>query len=382
MSKPSRRAAFVIATMMSSAGAATAQQTGAHDWPQFRHDTRHSGVNLAETRLSPATVLDLESAWTFTTGGLVTASPAVVRGVLYVPASDGRVYALNAKTGALIWQSIPIEAGYPSPAVVGGRVFVGTGVDVCRLYALDAATGAVLWSTPNIGGGITSPAVAAGRVYVGAGTSLYALDVATGAPVWTAPIDGDFSSPAVAAGKVYIGGGNKVYAVDAATGATVWIANAGSSSAGVWSSPAVVGGRVYVGVNDFGAPNTYAIDAETGQVEWVEYNPYAITLSSPAVADGRVYIASTNSVFTAHDAGTGAVVWSKQISTYNSSPTVANGVVYAGGVLGLHIIDGATGTILKTFDVGFAHYSSPVVVNGMVYVGSFNHNLYAFGLPQ
>jgi eukaryotic-like serine/threonine-protein kinase len=87
-------------------------------------------------------------------------------------------------------------------------------------------------------------------------------------------------------------------------------------------------------------------------------------------------------VFTAHDAGTGAVVWSKQISTYNSSPTVANGVVYAGGVLGLHIIDGATGTILKTFDVGFAHYSSPVVVNGMVYVGSFNHNLYAFGLPQ
>ena len=70
---------------------------------------------------------DLEPAWTFTAGGLVTASPAVVNGVLYVPASDGRVYALNATTGALVWQSAAIEAGYPSPAVVGGRVYVGDG---------------------------------------------------------------------------------------------------------------------------------------------------------------------------------------------------------------------------------------------------------------
>ena len=89
-------------------------------------------MNPAETTLSPATVLDLEQVWTFTAGGLVTASPAVVNGVLYVPASDGRVYALNAKTGALVWQSAAIEAGYPSPAVVDGRVYVATGVDFCR----------------------------------------------------------------------------------------------------------------------------------------------------------------------------------------------------------------------------------------------------------
>jgi glucose dehydrogenase len=376
---PLRLAALAIVTAMTTAGAAMAQ-SGKSDWPQFRHDTRHSGVNLAERMLSPTTVLDLEPAWTFTTGGLVTASPAVVKGVLYVPASDGRVYALNATTGVLIWQSVPIEAGYPSPAVVGGRVYVGTGVDFCRLYALDAATGAVLWSTPEIGGGITSPAVAGGRVYVGAGKSLYALDAVTGAFVWTAPIDTIFSSPAVAAGKVYVGAGPKVYALDAATGGVVWIANAGSPSAGVWSSPAVVAGRLYVGSNDFGAPNTYAFDAETGQLEWVAENPFAITLSSPAVANGLVYIASTDSLLTAHDAETGATVWQKELSTYNSSPTVANGVLYAGGVLGLHVLDAATGTILKTFDVGFAHYSSPVVVNGMVYVGSFNHNVYAFGL--
>ena len=107
-----------------------------------------------------------------------------------------------------------------------------------------------------------------------------------------------------------------------------------------------------------------------------------VTLSSPAVADGLVYIGSNDSVFTAHDADTGAIVWRKEIQSYNSSPAVANGVVYAGGGLGLYMLDAATGDILNTFDVGFAYYSSPVVVNGMVYVGSFDHKVYAFGLPN
>jgi outer membrane protein assembly factor BamB len=114
----------------------------------------------------------------------------------------------------------------------------------------------------------------------------------------------------------------------------------------------------------------------------VAYNPFMVTLSSPAVGDGRVYIGSNDSVFTAHDADTGAIVWSREIQSYNSSPAVVNGVVYAGGGLGLYMLDAATGTTLKTFDVGFAYYSSPVVVNGMVYVGSFDNKVYAFGLPD
>jgi outer membrane protein assembly factor BamB len=377
-----RLAALVIMTVTSTAVAARAQQASANGWPQFRHDVSHRGVNPVEKTLSPDTVPDLKEIWTFTTPGLVTASPAVVNGVLYVPSSDGRVYALNARTGALIWQSVAIEAGYPSLAVVSGRIYVGTGVDVCRLYALDAATGAVLWNTPDIGGGITSPAVAGGRVYVGAGESLYALDAVTGAPVWTAPIDTLFSSPAVSGGRVYVGAGPDVYAVDAASGQILWVSRVASPSAGVWASPAVVQGRLFVASNDAFTPNTYALDAETGQLLWEAYNPIEVTLSSPAVSGGLVYIGSNDSVFTAHDADTGAIVWRKEIQSYNSSPAVANGVVYAGGGLGLFMLDAATGAILNSFDVGFAYYSSPVVVNGMVYVGSFNGKVYAFGLER
>ena len=121
-------------TLLSATTATTAlAQATASAWAQFRHDTEHLGVNILETALSVETVPQLEEVWSFQTGGLVTASPAVLHGVVYVPSGDGRVYVLNAETGALLWRSANIEAGYPSPAVVEGRVYIGTGVDFCRL---------------------------------------------------------------------------------------------------------------------------------------------------------------------------------------------------------------------------------------------------------
>src|SRR5437899_13665 len=41
--------------------------------------------------------------WSFRTGGNVDSSPTVVNGVVYVGSEDGRVYALNASTGAKVW---------------------------------------------------------------------------------------------------------------------------------------------------------------------------------------------------------------------------------------------------------------------------------------
>ena len=139
---------------------------------------------------------------------------------------------------------------------------------------------------------------------------------------------------------------------------------------------------MFIGSNDFLTPNTYALDAQTGAIEWVAYNPLAVILSSPAVANGVVYIGSNDSVFTALDADNGSILWRTPISASNSSPAVANGVVYAGGGFGLYVLDASSGSILKSFGFGGAHYSSPVVVNGMVYVGSFDGKLYAFGLPR
>jgi eukaryotic-like serine/threonine-protein kinase len=161
--------------------------------------------------------------------------------------------------------------------------------------------------------------------------------------VWTAPTGTLFSSPVVAAGRVFVGGGPEVYALDAATGDTIWASHVASPGAGVWASPALAQGKMFIASNDAFGPNTYALDAETGLLLWEAYNPIEVTLASPAVAYGLVYLGSNDRVFTAHDAGTGAIVWRKDVQSYSSSP---------------------------------------VVVNGMVYVGSFNGKVSAFGLPD
>ena len=67
----------------------------------------------------------------------------------------------------------------------------------------------------------------------------------------------------------------------------------------------------------------------------------------------------------------------------NSSPAVANGVVYFGSEdSNLHALNASTGAPLWTYPTGYYIESSPAIANGMVYVGSYDGNFYAFGLPD
>jgi len=87
------------------------------------------------------------------------ASPIVVDGVMYTSGTWGYVYALNAATGQPLWKFDPKVHGqagrYPccdllnrGVAVWEGRVYVAA-VDG-RLFALDAATGAKQWEVDTI----------------------------------------------------------------------------------------------------------------------------------------------------------------------------------------------------------------------------------------
>jgi len=67
----------------------------------------------------------------------------VVNGVVYVGSDDDNVYALNARTGALLW-SHGTGSVFSSPAVANGLVYVGSYDG--NVYALNASTGALLWS--------------------------------------------------------------------------------------------------------------------------------------------------------------------------------------------------------------------------------------------
>ena len=96
-----------------------------------------------------------------------TIAPAIVDG-RGPPGTDKNVYALNATTGAKLWNYMTGYSVYSSPEVANGVVYVGS--DDYNLYALNATTGAKLWNYTTGGEVFSCPAVVNGVVYFGSGT--------------------------------------------------------------------------------------------------------------------------------------------------------------------------------------------------------------------
>jgi outer membrane protein assembly factor BamB len=139
---------------------------------QFGFDAQHSRFNPYESQLSPATVATLVQAWTATTGGAISSSPAVANGVVYVGSKDGKLYAFKADgcgqpTCSPLWTASTGAQIASNPAVANGVVYVGSRDH--KLYAFKAdgcgqPTCSPLW-TATTGSYIdSSPAVANGVV--------------------------------------------------------------------------------------------------------------------------------------------------------------------------------------------------------------------------
>jgi outer membrane protein assembly factor BamB len=134
-------------------------------------------------------------------------------GVVYVAGKDRVMYALNLRTGADLW-AFDTAADQPdvtdptrsSAALVGRTLVFGTGSGI---YALDAVTGAKLWNSGTVEV-VSSPAVvgpAGGRIVVAGerdGT-IVALDLASGALLWSYATGANiYASPAVSNGRIYM----------------------------------------------------------------------------------------------------------------------------------------------------------------------------------
>ncbi len=176
------------------------------EWPV------HGGTSF-EQRYSPLDQIDesnvakLGLAWSagFDTARGQEATPIMVDGVLYVSTAWSKVYAYDAVTGRQLWRhdpEVPGRFGYSAccdvvnrgVAVANGRVFIGT-IDG-RLQALDAKRGTLIWSVqttdqtkPYTVTG--APRVFAGKVVIGNSGADYgvrgyvtAYDQATGKQAW------------------------------------------------------------------------------------------------------------------------------------------------------------------------------------------------------
>ncbi len=374
---------------------------GCQSAPVAIESTPSSTPQTAETPAAGATLEPGYRAplWTFSTDGEIWSSPAVQDGVVYFGSDNHFLYALDLKTLALKWKFKAGDIVRSRPAVAGGTVYFTA--DDNQLYALDAQNGKAVWQF-DMGKPFearapipkswdymqSSPAVAGGVVYVGsAGSNFFAVDAITGKEKWRVPV-GLYvrSSPAVVNGVVYFGDWlGKVYALDAQTGQTKWTVNTYGS---VVPSPTVVDGMVYIGSK---YPCLFALDAQTGEQKWCFAYGNSWVESSAAVVDGVVYAGSSDwDRVNAVDAATGELKW--YFTTKGDpwcSPAVSNGVVYIGATGGFfYALDAASGAEkwrLQTakqiatqdarFDGGVV--SSPVVAGGVVYFGGLDGKLYA-----
>jgi outer membrane protein assembly factor BamB len=77
-----------------------------------------------------------QEAWNFATRARIDSSPAIAGGRVYVGAGDGRLYVLDLATGETVADFDTASAISASPAIASGRLVVGT-LDG-QLYCLGA----------------------------------------------------------------------------------------------------------------------------------------------------------------------------------------------------------------------------------------------------
>lgn len=239
-----QQTAFGLGCLMLSSAAFAA----GGEWPSHGYDdagTRFSPLS----QITPDNVKEMGLVWSYdleSTRG-VEATPIVVDGVMYVTAPWSIVHAVDVRSGRNIWTydpGVPREKGKDAccdvvnrgVAVYGGKVFVGS-LDG-RLLAIDAKTGRKLWeqntlidsSRPYTITG--APRVIKGKVIIGNGGAEYgvrgyitAYDTDTGRQAWrwfTVPGDPDqpFEDASMAAAAKTWDPAGKYW--EAGGGGTVW----------------------------------------------------------------------------------------------------------------------------------------------------------------
>jgi outer membrane protein assembly factor BamB len=225
------------------------------------------------------------------------ASSLVVAGgmvcVQYDQKEDGRVLAVDAKSGQTLWEQKRTQGEvWSSPIVMAGvdgkpvLVLNGKGL----LTAYDLFTGKELWGVAGVEGDEITPSPACwnGRVLVAmAGARMVCYELAA-KPVkaWEyTEVLPDVASPVAAEGLVFLAtGSGQIACVDAMDGTELW---KHEFSTGFYASLIFCGDRVYA-LDREGAMRIFAAERKFREIASCALGEAAD--ATPAFADGRIYI--------------------------------------------------------------------------------------------
>jgi outer membrane protein assembly factor BamB len=313
-------------------------------------------------------------------------------GMVFPGSFENHQMALDAKTGAVLWDTLTKGPMIFDGAYSDGRFFRG-GTDDNTMYCFNATNGQILWTytpTGNTDGYFTTgPAIGYGMVYeMNKDGYLYAINMETGNLVWRYKGPDETllwpGMPAVADGKVYVTAGEEAEyggqvgtsefaCLNAYTGEPIW--KLPIEALAPRESAIVAYGNLYI----IPGTVTTSVDSISGN-EYSRINQvWAIGSSSIPVSSWPMWRADPTHSSTALVGPSNlTLAWNFTTSgSVISSPSVANGIVYVGSQdKNIYAIGAYSGNLIWKFTTQDAIESSPAIANGKVYTGGDDGYVY------
>lgn len=339
-------------------------------------------------------------------GRYVTAPPVAADGKVFVMDADGRVVAVDARSGAQVWRTATNPGDNKRDrlafgggmAYADGKLYVSSGFR--EVMQMDAGTGAVGWRTKTSESIHGAPTVSGGRVFVvSLDNTLLTFDAATGAPSWTYQALAESarilsaSSPAISGDTVVAAfGSGELVALRSSNGNDLWneaLSRASRTSAlseirDIPGRPVIYQGDVFA-VSHSGV--FAATDLRTGQARWTLP---VVGVTAPWPAGDVVYVVSKTGDVICASRENGQIYWirnlnagfkakkkggvfgiggQRQTRPIWSGPLLAGDKLLIVGQTGqLVALNAKTGEIQKRVELKGASTISPIAMGDTVYV--------------
>lgn len=294
--------------------------------------------------------------WRAYLGAASRCVPSVSEGTVFVGANDGRVHALDAKTGKSKWVFKTGGAVVSQPLVMAGKVIFGSEDE--KLYCVSASTGKQAWAFNADAPIYTSPVTDGTHIYFGSMSgTFFGVSAADGKLKWKDK-EAQYNimmKPSLCNGKLCYGAWDAyIYCQNTADGKLLWkcIGQGPSEEkdAAIYYSPAKVtpvpcGNRVFVsdvksrlsiidvntgkqekflsglatvgssedGNNLYLLKNDQTLSKTDGDLKEIWSSQVGVhTECAPVEYKGNTYLCSTSGLVTAVSADTGSVIWRYQ----------------------------------------------------------------------
>lgn len=312
--------------------------------------------------------------WEISEGGSMCCTPLIHDGILYFGCCNFNIYAIDVRTGELIWKfktfGIVFES---SPVYWEGMIFAGSYDH--NMYALDAKSGELRWKFESRDKINSMPFIYCGKIYFASkDQNVYCLDARGGSLIWKYQTQDEIaSSPIVHKEKVYIGSFDKnFYCLDAARGTLIWkFATQGE----VYhpNRPLIHNGIVYFTSFD---NNLYAVTADEGNLVWKLKTAEFGNAYAPILYDEKLYLVTRDGNLLAITLD-GKIDWKFSRMHVPSIPAFKDKRIYVGFEdYNLYCLD-MNGKLIWKFATQGSIWLTAVFWENMVIFPSWDCNIYA-----